>query len=94
MYDEAIKIDPKDVLAYCNKGWILILSKLLIGNSLHNLKRYDEAMQIYDEAIKIDPKFAAAYYNKGWIIKFIKIKPNHCFYLKDIKNPRIIFKSI
>jgi tetratricopeptide (TPR) repeat protein len=45
-YDKAIKIDPKYVDAYNNKG-----------NALSDLGRIEEAIIEYDEAIKIDPKF-------------------------------------
>src|SRR5260370_398700 len=48
-YEEAIRLDPKDALAYHNKG-----------NALNNLGRYEKALEAYEEAIKLDPKNAMA----------------------------------
>ena len=36
-----------------------------LGNSLNNLKRYEEAILMYDEAIEMDPKNSSYYNNKG-----------------------------
>ena len=33
--------------------------------SLHNLQRYEEAIQMYDKAILCDSKYSEAYNNKG-----------------------------
>ncbi len=35
------------------------------GNTLSNLKRYEEALAAYDQAIRLDPNYAVAYNNKG-----------------------------
>ena len=35
------------------------------GNTLENLKRYDEALAAYEQAIRLDPNYASAYHNKG-----------------------------
>ena len=45
-YDKALKVNPKYVDAYNNKGL-----------SLHNLGRYEEAILEYDKALKINPKY-------------------------------------
>lgn len=41
------------------------LFKQLIGNSLHNLGKYVEAIKCFEEALKIDPYFFHAYNEKG-----------------------------
>nr|HET6901226.1 tetratricopeptide repeat protein [Ktedonobacteraceae bacterium] len=53
-FDQAIRLDPNDVLAYNNKGLVL-----------NNLKRYEEAIAAYEQAIRLDPNYAVAYNNKG-----------------------------
>ena len=53
-YDKAIKLDPKDDIAWYNKGC-----------SSHNLGRYEEALTCYDKAIELDPKSVYAWNNKG-----------------------------
>jgi len=53
-YDEAIAIDPKEILAWYNKG-----------NALLELCRYQEALNCYDEAIKINPNDADSWSNKA-----------------------------
>ena len=52
-YDEAIRLDPKDAIAYNNRG----LAKSELG-------KYLEAISDYDEAIRLDPKDAAARTNR------------------------------
>ena len=53
-YTEAIRLDPKDAEAYCNRG-------LAYGNK----GDYDKAIADYTEAIRLNPKYAEAYYNRG-----------------------------
>jgi tetratricopeptide (TPR) repeat protein len=55
--DSAIQIDPKNTLAWCNKG-----------NALYELGRYAESLQCFDEAIGIDKKYVDAWSNKGWLL--------------------------
>ena len=50
----AIIIDPDDARPHSNKG-----------DSLHYLKRYDEAVECYDTAIRLDPDDARPHSNKG-----------------------------
>ena len=49
-YDEALKLDPKNALAYDSRGvaW-------------YRKGEYDKAIADYGEAIKLDPKNAIAY---------------------------------
>ena len=42
------------------------------GNTLNNLKRYDEAILALDQAIRLDPNYAAAYNNKGNTLNNLK----------------------
>jgi len=53
-YEQAIRLDPKYVLAYNGKG-----------NALKDLKRFEEALAAYEQAIRLDSKYALAYNNKG-----------------------------
>ena len=53
-YDEAIRLDPNDALAYNNRGL-----------TYHALSRYTEALADYDAAIRRDPNLAKAYSNRG-----------------------------
>lgn len=59
-YDEAIRINPKEVEAYLNRGY----AKRDKGDS-------DGAIKDYDEAIRLNPKFDLAYNNRG-IAKYEK----------------------
>jgi lipoprotein NlpI len=52
--NQAIKLDPKIVAAYHNRG--------VVWSDKRDL---DRAMADYNEAIKLDPKFARAYFGRG-----------------------------
>ena len=54
-YDEAIRLDPNDALAYYNRGY-----------DKGELRRYAAAIADYDEAIRLDPNDAHAYFNRGY----------------------------
>ena len=54
-YTEAIRLDPKDAVAYYNRG-------LAYGNK----DETDKEIADCTEAIRLDPKFALAYNNRGW----------------------------
>src|SRR6266487_1203256 len=54
VFEQAIRLNPNDVLAYYQKGV-----------NLHDLKRYEEAIAAHDQAIHLNPDFAEAYYKKG-----------------------------
>jgi tetratricopeptide (TPR) repeat protein len=53
-YTEAIHLDPKYALAFCNRGL-----------AWSNKKEYDKAIQDYTEAIRLDPNDAAAFNHRG-----------------------------
>jgi len=53
-FDQAIQVNPKDFLAYNNRGL-----------AYRNKGETDTAINSYDQAIQISPDFALAYYNRG-----------------------------
>ncbi len=53
-FDEAIRLDPEDALAWNNKGVALAMQG-----------KYDEAIQAYDETIRLYPEYADVWYYKG-----------------------------
>jgi len=53
-FDQAIRLKPDLVAAYCNRG----IAKSKLG-------RQEEALADFDEAIRINPKDAKSYYNRG-----------------------------
>jgi Tfp pilus assembly protein PilF len=55
-YDEAIRLDPKYVNAYNNRG-----------NAWHEKGEYDRAIVDYTEALRIDPKSAMSWTNRAII---------------------------
>jgi tetratricopeptide (TPR) repeat protein len=66
----SIKSKPQDHIETRDKETQSVPQKtkeqwLAEGNTLHNLKRYDEALAAYEQAIRLDPNFAIAYYGKG-----------------------------
>ena len=56
-FDKAIELDPKNALAWNNKG-----------RSLDNLGKYNEAIQAYNKVIEIDPKDAWPWIEKGYVL--------------------------
>lgn len=55
-YSEAIRLNPKFAVAYCNRAWASV-----------NLQMYDNAMIDLNKAIEIDPKLALAFERRGWV---------------------------
>ena len=53
-YDEAIRLDPKDAIAFIDRGYAWSAKE-----------DYDKAIKDYDEAIRLDPKNAPAFDNRG-----------------------------
>src|SRR5205085_3971457 len=56
-FDEAIRIDSKDALAFNRRG-ITWLAK----------QEYDKAIKDFDEAIRLNRKFALAFNNKAYVL--------------------------
>ncbi|KAM3133131.1 hypothetical protein pb186bvf_014707 [Paramecium bursaria] len=61
MFDLAIKLNANNAIIYYNKG-----------NSLYNLERYQEAIQMYNEVIKLNPDDIEAYIYKGFLLLYNK----------------------
>ena len=67
-FDEAIKLDPQDAIAYYNRG----VAYKSLGQSSQGqqsgvqlrLGQYRSAIQDFDQAIRLNPQ-ADAYYNRG-----------------------------
>ena len=53
-YDQAIRINPQDAVAYNNRG----IAKDALG-------RHDQAIDDFDQAIRINPQLTQAYNNRG-----------------------------
>ena len=53
-YEQAIRLDPNDAVAFATKGY-----------ALNRLKRFEEALAACEQAIRLDPNYAVAYQNKG-----------------------------
>lgn len=53
-YDAALKLNPRLVFAWFNKG-----------NIYYEMGDYTSALQCYSEAIRLDPMFGSAYFNRG-----------------------------
>ncbi|CAD8197581.1 unnamed protein product [Paramecium pentaurelia] len=53
-FDNAIKINPNNCLAFNNKG-----------NALYQLNRFEEAIKCHDQALTINPNNCLAFNNKG-----------------------------
>ena len=53
-YDEALRLNPRLVFAWFNKGNIMYAS----GD-------YTSALHCYSEALETDPQFASALFNRG-----------------------------
>ena len=53
-YDEAIRLNPNDAIAYKNRG-----------TAYRNLGQFERAIEDYAEAIRLNPNDAIAYYSRG-----------------------------
>ena len=62
MFDQALRINPKDASSYKNKGMKLYL---VLGNALLNLGKPNEAIIMFDQALRINPYDKNSYNNKG-----------------------------
>jgi predicted O-linked N-acetylglucosamine transferase (SPINDLY family) len=54
LFSRALAVDPRNAAAYSNRG-----------NTLLDLKRFDEALASFDQALAIQPDFADALNNRG-----------------------------
>ncbi|KAM3145754.1 hypothetical protein pb186bvf_002049 [Paramecium bursaria] len=70
MFDLIIKIDPKFLLAYHNKGDNFVSYQ---GLSLHKMNYYQQAIDMFDIAIKIDPKYIESYLEKARAFTDLKL---------------------
>ena len=73
LFTKVIQIDPKDTMAWNNKGV-----------SLRKLGRIDEAIECYNEALKIDPNLTMALLNKARALKVQKKFDMALFTYEDI----------
>ena len=55
LYDSRISANPKDAIAYHNRGY-----------AKNSLGRHEEALPDFDKAIELDPKCKSAYNNRGY----------------------------
>jgi tetratricopeptide (TPR) repeat protein len=53
-FNEAIRLDPKDAVAYTNRGGVY-----------YEQKDYNRAFADFNETIRLDPKYALAYMRRG-----------------------------
>ncbi len=53
-FTEVIRLDPKNAMAYNNRG------------AYYSLQKYTEAIADFTEAIRLDPKYAEAYNDRGY----------------------------
>ncbi|MEH2192778.1 MAG: tetratricopeptide repeat protein [Nostoc sp.] len=56
-YDQALKFQPDDHVAWNNRG-----------NALGDLGRYEEAIASYDQALNFKPDYHQAWYNRGYAL--------------------------
>jgi len=61
-YMDASEIDPEDAIAWNKKG-----------NSLSNLKKYEEAIRCYDKALEINPAYHVALVNKAQALSKLEL---------------------
>jgi tetratricopeptide (TPR) repeat protein len=52
--NQYLDVNPLDSMVWTKKGL-----------ALHDLRRYEEAIQCYDKALEINPNYATAHYEKG-----------------------------
>ena len=66
-FDQAIRLNPKDVAAYNNRAM-----------ALADRRDFDRAAADYDQALKLDPKYALAYLNRGLLWQAQEgLRPRH-----------------
>ncbi len=80
-YSEAIRLNPRDPDAYCNRGGAYVFKK-----------EYDKAISDYSEAIRLNPRHVVAYCGRGgtYIIKNENDKAIEDFSEAIRINPKIV----
>ncbi len=69
-FDEAIRLDPQDAIAYYNRGVAYNrIAQGVTGSGMvragSNISQYQSAIQDFDQAIRLNPQ-ADAYFNRGF----------------------------
>jgi len=69
-FTKAIKLNPKDAMAYCRRGWAHlelanVVGVAFRGFSASEILGYDRAISDFTKAIQLNPKFAEAYYGRA-----------------------------
>jgi len=69
-FTKAIKLNPKDAVAYCGRGWTYLERANSAAVALRDIPiseflDYDRAISDFTKAIQINPKFAEAYYGRA-----------------------------
>src|SRR6476619_1577838 len=61
IFDELIRVNPKEVELYLNKGHIL-----------YELEKYQDALLLYNKVIELDSNRRGVYFTKGFILSQLK----------------------
>ena len=61
--------------------------------TLHNLGRYEDALEVYDKAIEIKPEFDSAWYNRACAFSLTNKKEDSLFNLKRAIELDISYKK-
>ena len=67
-FDEAIRLEPQNAVAYFNRGTAYLylgLADLESEKLEHALEAFVEVLANYDQAIRLDPEYADAYGSRG-----------------------------
>ena len=67
-FDEAIRLEPQNAVAYFNRGTAYLylgLADLASEKLEHALEAFVEVLANYDQAISLDPEYADAYGSRG-----------------------------
>jgi len=67
-FDEAIRLEPQNAVAYFNRGTAYLhqgIEDLASKKFEHAIEAFIEVVADYDEAIRLDPEYADAYGSRG-----------------------------
>ena len=67
-FDEAIRLEPQNAVAYFNRGTAYLyqgIEDLASEKFEHAIEAFIEVVADYDEAIRLDPEYADAYGSRG-----------------------------